>query len=150
MTDAQKQLEDTLEKAQEKYPEITALDEVDATPIIAPIPVSKKNKEDIESDYEFSREKYYDLIKKGQDAIDELMFFASDSQEPDTYEVIGKLIKTTSEVTKELLALQKTVKEIDEENTRGKNVTNNSIYVGSTTDLQKLIKNSQKENGNSK
>jgi len=147
MTDAQQDLEDTLDKAHQKYPEISALEGVDVKPLPT-TSVVKKTETDVQDDYDYSRKKYYDLIQKGQDAIDELLFVASDSQEASTYEVIGKLIKTTSEVTKELLTLQKTIKEIDElaGGGKGKNITNNSIYVGSTDDLQKLIAKSQPNN----
>ena len=37
-----------------------------------PVPrVEDKNKEDVDNDYKYSRENYYNLIERGQDAIQE-------------------------------------------------------------------------------
>jgi len=136
------ELNDALKIVGQKYPEIVEFEEA--------VEVAKKTfddlspEEDLLEDYKFSRDKYYELIELGQQAIKELISYASFAQETQPYEAVSRLIKVTAEVTKELLELQKTIKQIENETGNTKNITNNSIYLGSTSDLQKLIKETNK------
>ena len=59
--------------------------------------VEDKNKEDIDNDYKYSRENYYNLIERGQDAIDGILEIAKEGQHPRAYEVAGNLIKQVAE-----------------------------------------------------
>ena len=52
-----------------------------------------KEKEDVDADYEYQRENFYDLIEKGQDAIQGILNVAKESDHPRGYEVAGNLIK---------------------------------------------------------
>ena len=56
-----------------------------------------------EIDYKYSRENFYNLIERGQDAIDGIITLAKESEHPRTYEVAGQLIKNVAEVTEKLL-----------------------------------------------
>ena len=95
---------------------------------------------DINTDYDYSRESYYNLIEKGQEAIQGILDIAKEGQHPRAYEVAGQLIKTVSEVSQNLLDLQEKLKKVKEvPNTGPKNVTN-ALFVGSTTELQKMLK----------
>ena len=99
-----------------------------------------KDKDDIDNDYVNSRENYYDLIEKGQKAIDGILDIAKEGQHPRAYEVAGQLIKGQSEIAQNLLDLQDKLKKIkDIKGDVPKNVTN-ALFVGSTTELQKMIK----------
>ena len=106
-----------------------------------PVPrIEEKGKEDVDNDYKYSRENYYNLIERGQDAIQGILDIANESQHPRAYEVAGQLIKTQSEIAQNLLDLQDKLKKIKDVKELGpKNVTN-ALFVGSTTELQKLIK----------
>ena len=102
-------------------------------------------KAETNNDYEYARRNLYDLIEKGQDALDEIIDIAKQSQQARAFEVATNLIKTMAETNKDLMALAKTQKELTQESPTGPNKTvNNNLFVGSTSDLLKMIKN----NGN--
>ena len=95
---------------------------------------------DIDTDYRYSRENFYNLIERGQDAITGILELAQESEHPRTYEVAGQLIKTVSEVTERLADLQEKMKRLKEVPDHApKNVTN-ALFVGSTKELQALLK----------
>ena len=107
------------------------------TKVIVPRP---KDDEDVSADYKYSRENFYNLVERGQDAIDGILELAKESEHPRTYEVAGQLIKNVGEVTEKLLDLQRKLKDLKEvPSSAPKNVTN-ALFVGSTAELQKMIK----------
>tara|TARA_B100001113_G_scaffold32454_1_gene23126 strand:- start:451 stop:855 length:405 start_codon:yes stop_codon:yes gene_type:complete len=98
-----------------------------------------KDQDDPTKDYEYSRGQLYNLVEKGQEAVNGILDVCQDSQHPRAYEVAGQLIKHVADTTDKLIDLQKKMKDLDED--KGpKNVTNNSLFVGSTADLQKMLK----------
>jgi hypothetical protein len=104
--------------------------------------VSVDKEKDIESDYEYQRQNFYNLVEKGTAAIDGILLLAKESEHPRTYEVAGNLIKQVSEVAEKLGDLQEKMKKLSEvPNTAPKNVTY-ALFVGSTAELQKMIKGS--------
>ena len=96
------------------------------------------------SDYKYSREVFYGLVERGQDAIEGILDIARESEHPRVYEVAGQLIKTVSETTEKLIDLQAKMKELDKDNTMPNKVQNN-LFVGSSTELQRLLKNHAQE-----
>ena len=95
---------------------------------------------DPDIDFETGRKNLYNLIDKGNEAIDGILNLAKEGEHPRAYEVAGQLIKTVSEVSQNLLDLQDKLKKVKEiPNTGPKNVTN-ALFVGSTTELQKMLK----------
>ena len=109
------------------------------------IPRPKEDNEDLENDYKYQRENFYNLVEKGTDGIEGILEIARESEHPRTYEVAGNLIKQVAEVTEKLGDLQEKMKKLKEvPNNAPKSVTN-ALYVGSTAELQKLIKG--KKNG---
>ena len=114
------------------------------TPERKVIPRPQEN-DDIENDYKYQRENFYNLVEKGTDAIEGILEIARESEHPRTYEVAGNLIKQVAEVTEKLGELQEKMKRLKEVPSNApKNVTN-ALYVGSTAELQKLLKG--KKNG---
>ena len=104
------------------------------------VPETKMTEEDVDNDYKYQRENFYNLIERGQDAIDGILDLARESEHPRTYEVAGQLIKNVAEVTEKLGDLQSKMKKLKEvPNTAPKNVTN-ALFVGSTAKLQKMLK----------
>ena len=102
--------------------------------------VIKTNDDDIDNDYKYQRENFYNLVERGQDAIDGILELARESEHPRTYEVAGNLIKQVAEVTEKLGDLQEKMKKLkDVPSNAPKNVTN-ALFVGSTAELQKLLK----------
>ena len=66
----------------------------------------------VKSDYDKSRETYYDLIEKGQDALSMMMEVARESEHPRAYEVLSGMIKNISDVNDKLMDLNKKHKDI--------------------------------------
>ena len=105
------------------------------------VPKTENNDADIDNDQNYQRENFYNLIERGQDAIDGILELARESEHPRTYEVAGNLIKQVADVTEKLGDLQEKMKKLKEvPNTGPKNVTN-ALFVGSTAELQKMLKN---------
>ena len=105
--------------------------------------------DNIQSDYDRSRATYYDLISKGQDALELMIEVARESEHPRAFEVLATLIKNTSDVNDKLMDLNKKHKDINKaEDTTvpaiGGTTTNNQIYVGSTSDLQRMLQEVEK------
>ena len=88
---------------------------------------------DPEIDFETGRKNLYNLLDKGNEAIDGILNLAKEGEHPRAYEVAGQLIKTVSEVSQNLLDLQDKLKKVKDIPDKGpKNVTN-ALFVGSTT-----------------
>ena len=98
-----------------------------------------------DADYKYSRENFYNLVERGQDAIDGILEVAKEGEHPRAYEVVGQLIKNVSEVTEKLVDLQEKMKKLKEvPNSAPKSVTN-ALFIGSTKELQNILKD--KSNG---
>ena len=95
---------------------------------------------DIESDYEYTRGQLYNLIEKGQEAINGILDVAQNSDHPRAYEVAGNLIKNVADISDKLVDLQKKMKDISEEKSKGPTNVTNAMFVGSTSELQKMLK----------
>ena len=104
--------------------------------------------EDTDADYKYQRENFYNLVERGQDAIEGILEIAKETEHPRTYEVAGNLIKQVAEVTEKLGDLQEKMKRLKEvPNSAPKNVTN-ALFVGSTAELQKMLKGKTDGHGN--
>ena len=103
---------------------------------------------DIEDDYKYQRDNFYNLVEKGSAAIDGILELAKESEHPRTYEVAGQLIKNVAEVTEKLGDLQEKMRKLKEvPNNAPKNVTN-ALFVGSTKELQKMLKDKIEDGNN--
>jgi ABC-type Fe3+-hydroxamate transport system substrate-binding protein len=98
------------------------------------------DKEDKIKDYEYTRGELYNLISKGQEAVQGALEVAQESGHPRAYEVAVNAMKQVADMTDKLVDLQKKMKDLDAENKKVTNVTNNAMFVGSTTELQKMLK----------
>ena len=108
------------------------------------LPTIISNEKDKGNDYKYSREIFYGLVERGQDAIEGILEIAKESEHPRVYEVAGQLIKTVGETTEKLIDLQAKMKELDKDNNVHDKVQNN-LFVGSSTELQKLLKQNAQE-----
>ena len=112
------------------------------------VPYQAENGADIENDYKYQRENFYNLVEKGSTAIDGILELAKESEHPRTYEVAGNLIKQVAEVTEKLGDLQEKMRKLKEVPSNApKNVTN-ALFVGSTKELQTMIKDKLKDESN--
>ena len=135
-----------MSKIDDKLNEVLGIAEVDKTYENEVIPkkinteITVPDDKDPEIDFETGRKNLYNLIDKGNEAIDGILNLAKEGEHPRAYEVAGQLIKTVSEVSQNLLDLQDKLKKVKEvPNTGPKNVTN-ALFFGSTTELQKMLK----------
>lgn len=95
----------------------------------------------VRDDHEYARGHLYNLIEKGQEAINDILDVAKQTNHPRAFEVAGNLIKNVADITDKLLESQKKLKEINEDKpSKSPSVVNNSLFVGSTADLQKMLK----------
>ena len=110
-----------------------------------PVPRPSDELDDVDADYKYQRDNFYNLIEKGQNAIEGILNVAKESDHPRGYEVAGNLIKHVAEVTEKLGDLQEKMKKLKEvPNSAPKNVTN-ALFVGSTAELQKMLKGKSDE-----
>ena len=110
-----------------------------------PVPRPSDKLDDVDADYKYQRDNFYNLIEKGQNAIEGILNVAKESDHPRGYEVAGNLIKQVAEVTEKLGDLQEKMKKLKEvPNSAPKNVTN-ALFVGSTAELQKMLKGKNNE-----
>ena len=127
-------------------PEVMAVKDI-TPPKPVLVPETKLNDEDIDNDYKYQRENFYNLIERGQDAVEGILDLAKESDHPRAYEVAGNLIKQVADVTEKLADLQTKMKKLKEvPNSAPKNVTN-ALFVGSTAELQKMLKKKDDEKG---
>ena len=111
-------------------------DENQIIPYIPPL----SDEDDIENDYKYQRENFYNLVERGSDAIEGILELAKEGEHPRAYEVAGNLIKQVAEVTEKLGDLQEKMRRLKEvPDNAPKNVTN-ALFVGSTAELQKMLK----------
>ena len=104
------------------------------------IPRPPETFDDADADYKYSRENFYNLVERGQDAITGILDLAKESEHPRTYEVAGQLIKTVGEVTEKLADLQEKMKRLKEVPDHAPRNVTNALFVGSTKELQALLK----------
>ena len=129
-------MDDKFQKNMEDVFDITPMDEVEE-----PKPEKVEvDAADVETDYKYARGELYELIQKGQVAIEELLDVARSSNHPRAYEVAFQGIKNVADITDKLADLQKKMKDLGEEKKKGPSTVNNTMFVGSTADLAKMLK----------
>ncbi len=136
INDIDKNLDNILEIA-ENLPKVTR----GAPPKVMP----EINGMEEDTDFRYTRENLYNLLERGQDAVEELLEIAKQSEHPRAFEVVGQLIGKLTETNKELMGLHKTKKDLSTE--KGPTNVTNALFVGSTSDLQKMLKEKVAENG---
>ena len=95
--------------------------------------------ENVETDYRYARENLYNLVERGQGAIDGILELSKETEHPRAYEVAGQLIKTVGETAEKLIDLQSKLKKLEGEEQKV-GTQHNHLYVGSTSELQKFLK----------
>ena len=135
-----------MSKIDDNLNEVLGIAEIDKTFEVEVLPKKTSTEvlvpedKDPDIDFETGRKNLYNLLDKGNEAIDGILNLAKEGEHPRAYEVAGQLIKTVSEVSQNLLDLQDKLKKVKDIPDKGpKNVTN-ALFVGSTTELQKMLK----------
>ena len=125
--------------------EITSLVPTEEIKPEPPARIIPKTGKDDDIDYNYARENYYNLIERNQDAVEEMLEIAKQSEHPRAFEVVGQLIKSGLDANKELMGLHKTKKELSIQKGGHTTTVNNAVFVGSTAELQKLLKGKRGE-----
>lgn len=109
-----------------------------------PITIHQESGENPDANY--SRANYYNLIEKGNEALDGILEVAKESQHPRAYEVAANMIKNLSDVTEKLMILQKQQLDLKPKEVAPTNINvDKAVFVGSTADLLKKLKNESAE-----
>lgn len=129
-----------MSEADKNLAEILNTDYVPMVKEDKPITVHQDNSQNPDANY--SRANYYNLIEKGNEALDGILEVAKESQHPRAYEVAANMIKNLSDVTEKLMILQKQQQDLQPKEIAPTNVNvDKAIFVGSTAELLKKIKN---------
>jgi hypothetical protein len=93
-----------------------------------------------EDDFDYSRRTYYDLIEKGNAALEDMIEVARALEHPRAFEVVSGMIKNVSDVNDRLMDLHKKKKEFEKKDVLAvADGTTNNLFVGSTVDLQRML-----------
>ena len=133
-------LDKTLGVIENIVPESTKVEKKSISPRDGYPILPATSSDDIDNDYKYQRENLYNLIERGQDAIDGILELAKESEHPRTYEVALNGIKQVAEVTEKLGELQEKMRKLKEVPNHAPKTVNNALYVGSTAELQKMLK----------
>ena len=112
------------------------------------VTIHEPDRSDNNPDALYSRANYYNLIEKGNEALDGILEVAKESQHPRAYEVAANMIKNLSDVTEKLMILQRQQKELQPKEAAPTNTNiaiDKAVFVGSTADLLKRLKNESAE-----
>lgn len=135
-------------KIDTKLSEVFEVEPTVTTEVIEAQPelVIDSNSDKIDSDYEVTRNNLRLLLVQGQEALQNALEVAKQSEHPRAFEVVGNLMKQLADVNQQLLDLHQQKQKLDApKDAAKKEVTNNNaIFVGSTAELNKLIKNMSK------
>lgn len=110
------------------------------------VPTAIDDDAQLDSDYKYARENFYNVIERGSDALEEMMHVANSSEHPRAYEVIATIMKTLVDANKDLVAMGRDkIKANNASDDNDKGVTNNNVFVGSTSELQTLLNDMKKD-----
>ncbi|MCK9369361.1 hypothetical protein M0R04_05430 [Candidatus Dojkabacteria bacterium] len=101
----------------------------------------------VDEDVSFARGNIKNLLKKGNQAMDQLLIVAKETQSPRAFEVVATLMKNMSELNKDLIDLQKKKRDLSPKEYKQQNINVDKavVFTGSTTELIKLIKQAKED-----
>lgn len=111
----------------------------------------KQIPDSIEEDIESVRENLYNLLEKGENALEDLSEIAKAEESPRAFEVLNSMLNTMSDISMKIIEIEERkakIKKMNSEVNKGDSesspttVNNNSVvFVGTTQELQEQIKN---------
>jgi len=137
-----------MSKLNNKLSEALNTEPVEINPVVEVLSTEIVTTNVVEEDANFARSNIRELITKGNQAMDQLLAVAKESEHPRAYEVAAGLIKNLADMNKDLLELQKKRKDLIPNadgfagNAKNLNV-DKAIFVGSTNELVKFLKNNK-------
>jgi hypothetical protein len=137
-----------MSKLNNKLSEALNTEPIKNNPVVETKPTEIISTNEVEEDAHFARSNIRELITKGNQAMDQLLAVARESEHPRAYEVAATLIKSLADMNKDLLDLQKKRKDLTINgdgfagNAKNLNV-DKAVFVGSTTELINFLKNNK-------
>lgn len=137
-----------MSKLNNKLSEALNTEPIEINPVVEVLSTEITTTNVVEEDANFARSNIRELITKGNQAMDQLLAVAKESEHPRAYEVAAGLIKNLADMNKDLLELQKKRKDLMPNgdgfagNAKNLNV-DKAIFVGSTNELVKFLKNNK-------
>lgn len=97
--------------------------------------------EQVEEDVAEARQNLGNAIELSQQAVQDMLTIAQQSQHPKAYEVLNSMIKTYADVSMGLVDLQMKRQRLEGKKKQedGQQTINNNLFVGSTAELQKML-----------
>ena len=95
-----------------------------------------------EADVEDARDNLINAVDLSQQAVQDMLNIAQQSQHPKAYEVLNSLIKTYADISMGVVDLQLKKQRLDgksKSSSEDPQTINNNLFVGSTADLQKML-----------
>ena len=109
-----------------------------------------QEEQDIQNDYEYSRDTYKKLVDTGLDSLEGLKDLADELDDPKGYEALARTITSISNTMDKLMILQKAKKDIEKVDepkpASGDTIPspgNTHIFFGTTTEFQRELINQQ-------
>lgn len=106
------------------------------------------DEEQVKEDVDTARDNLHDAVVVAQQAVQDMLSIAQQSQHPKAYEALNSLIKTYADISMGLADLQVKKQRLNgKKNTDENQTVNNNLFVGSTAELQQMLED-MKNKGN--
>lgn len=92
-----------------------------------------------EDDFDFARKNLYDVIGKSQEAIEDMVDVARQSQSARAYEVLNNMLKTLGDLSKDLLDVQQKRQEVMQKAVPANPTEIHNHLNITTSDLAKMV-----------
>ncbi len=102
-----------------------------------------------EADVEDARDNLHNAVELSQQAVQDMLNIAQQSQHPKAYEVLNSLIKTYADISMGMVDLQLKKQRLDGKkggSSEESQVINNNLFVGSTAELQQMLEDMKNKN----
>ena len=114
------------------------------------VPANTENAED--SDMDFARSNYYEIIDQSKAAINTAMRIAAESENPRAIEVLSGLLKNAADINRQLVQMNKDRQDVKIAKNAAKTApasgsapqiqsTNTVVFTGTAADITKLLNN---------
>jgi len=103
--------------------------------------------ETVSNDVETARDNIQDAIAVSQQAVQDMLNIAQQSQHPKAYESLNSILKTYADLSMGLVDLQMKKQRLQGKSGSddSKKTVNNNLFVGSTADILKMLEGKQND-----
>jgi len=133
-----------MKKMEEKLADIFDVEPIVQKPEVQtevlPAVIEETVNNDTETDFEFARNNMKELIRKGNQAVDNILEVAKATDHPRAFEVVATLINSVASMNKDLMDIRKKKQDLTGEKKTQQINVDKAVFVGSTTDLIRQIK----------